>query len=51
MEEPVKIVDKGHVLHTKMISIIKVLRHNHGVEEASWEAEHDMWSCYSYLFE
>jgi hypothetical protein len=52
IEEPVKIVDKKvQVLCTKMIPIIKVLWHNHGVEEASWEAEQDMWSCYPHLFE
>jgi hypothetical protein len=52
VEEPVKIVDKKEqVLHTKTIPIVKVLWHNHGVEEASWEAEHDMWSRYPHLFE
>jgi hypothetical protein len=52
VEEPVKIVDKKEqVLHTKTIPIVKVLWHNHGVEEASWEAEHDMWSRYQHLFE
>jgi hypothetical protein len=30
------------VLRTKTIPIAKVLLHNHGVEEASWEAENDM---------
>jgi hypothetical protein len=50
--EPVKIVDKKkQVLHTKTIPIVKVLWHNHKVEEASWEAEHDMQSRYPYLFE
>jgi hypothetical protein len=45
MEEPVRIVDKKEqVLHTKTIPIAKVLWRNHGMEEASWEAEHDMWS-------
>jgi hypothetical protein len=52
MEELVKIVDKKEqVLRTKTIPIIKVLWRNHGVKEASWEAEHDMWSRYPYLFE
>jgi hypothetical protein len=51
MEEPVKIVDKKEqVLRTKMIPIVKVLWHNHGVEEASWEAEHNMRSRYPHLF-
>jgi hypothetical protein len=36
VEEPVKIVDKKEqVLRTKTIPIVKVLWHNHGVEEAS----------------
>jgi hypothetical protein len=52
VEEPVKIVDKKEqVLLTKMIPIVKVLWHNYGVEEASWEAEHNMRSCYPHLFE
>jgi hypothetical protein len=51
MEEPVRIVDKEQVLRTKTIPIVKVLWHNHGVEEASWEAEHDMQSHYPHLFE
>jgi hypothetical protein len=51
VEEPVRIVDKKEqVLRTKTITIIKVLWHNHGMEEASWEAEHDMRSCYLHLF-
>ena len=52
VEEPVKIVDKKEqVLHTKTIPIVKVLWCNHGVEEASWEAEHNMRSRYPHLFE
>jgi hypothetical protein len=52
VEEPVKIVDKKEqVLRTKMIPIVKVLWRNHGVEEASWEVEHDMRSRYPHLFE
>ena len=52
VEEPVKIVDKkDQVLRTKTIPILKVLWRNHGVEEASWEAEHDMRNCYPHLFE
>jgi hypothetical protein len=48
----VKIVDKKEqVLHTKMIPTVKALWPNHGVEEASWEAEHDMRSCYPHFFE
>jgi hypothetical protein len=52
VEEPVKIMDKKEqVLRTKMIPIVKVLWRNHGVEEASWEAEHDMQSRYLHFFE
>jgi hypothetical protein len=52
VEEPVKIVDKKEqVLCTKTILIVKVLWRNHGVEEALWEAEHDMQSRYPHLFE
>jgi hypothetical protein len=52
VEEPVQIVDKKEqVLRTKTIPIIKVLWRNHGVEEALWEAEHNMQSHYPHLFE
>jgi hypothetical protein len=52
VEESVKIMDKKEqVLYTKTIPIVKVLWHNHGVEETSWEAEHDMRSHYLHLFE
>ena len=45
VKEPVKIVDrKEQVLCTRMIPIIKVLWHNHSVEEASWEVAQDMQS-------
>jgi methyl coenzyme M reductase subunit C len=52
VEEQVKIVDKKEqVLRTKTIPIVKVLWRNHGVKEASWEAEHDMRSHYPHSFE
>ena len=52
IEEPVKIVDKKEqVLLTKTIPVVKVLWRNHGVKEASWEVEHDLWGRYPYLFE
>jgi hypothetical protein len=52
VEEPVRIVDKKEqVLRTKTIPIVKELWRNHGVEEASWEAEHDIQSRYPHLFE
>jgi hypothetical protein len=52
VEEPVRIMNKKEqVLRTKMIPIVKVLWRNHGVEEASWEAKHNMRSRYPHLFE
>jgi hypothetical protein len=52
VEEPVRIVGrKEQVLRTKTILIVKVLWLNHGVEEVSWEAKHDMRSHYPHLFE
>jgi hypothetical protein len=51
-EVPVQILDrKEQVLRTKTIPIVKVLWRNHGVEEASWEAEMDMRNRYPHLFE
>jgi hypothetical protein len=48
----VKIVDKKEqVLRTKTIHIVKVLWCNHGVEEALWEAEHNIRCRYLHLFE
>jgi hypothetical protein len=47
-----KFVDKKEqVLRTKTIPIVKVLWHNHGIEEASREAEQDMRSRYPHFFE
>jgi uncharacterized protein Smg (DUF494 family) len=52
VEESIKIVDKQeYVLCTMMIPIVMVLWSNHGVEEASWEVEHVIWSHYPHLFE
>jgi hypothetical protein len=52
VEEPVRIMNKKEqVLRTKTIPIVKVLWRNHGVEEASWEAKHNMQSRYPHLFE
>jgi hypothetical protein len=48
---PVQFMDhKEQVLRTKKIPIVNVLWYNHGVEEASWEADKNM-SCYPRLFE
>ena len=50
-EVPIQILDcKDQVLHTKTISLVKVLRQNHIVEEASWEREDEMISNYPELF-
>ena len=52
VDKLVKIVDKKEqVLCTKMIPIVKVLWWNYGVEDALWEAEHDMRSRYPHFFE
>jgi hypothetical protein len=48
----VQILDrKEQVLCTKTIPIVKALWRNHGVEEASGEAEMDMSNHYPHLFE
>ena len=50
-EVPIPILDrKDQVLHTKTISLVKVLWKNHIVEEASWEREDEMKSNYLELF-
>ena len=50
-EVPIQILDhKDHVLHTKTISLVKVLWKNHTVEEASWKREDEMKSKYPKLF-
>ncbi len=42
-EKPIKILDRKElVLWTKTIPIVKVLWHNHGVEEAPQEVEQDI---------
>jgi hypothetical protein len=50
-EKPVQILDrKVQQLRTKTIPLVKVLWHNHEVEEASWELEQEIRSKYPYLF-
>ncbi|XP_065624386.1 uncharacterized protein LOC136065296 [Quercus suber] len=50
-EVPIQILDrKDQVLHTKTISLVKVLLKNHTVEEASWEREDEIKSKYPKLF-
>jgi hypothetical protein len=52
VEKPIKIVDKKEqVLRIKTTPIVNVWWRNHGVEEALWEAEHDMRSRYPHFFE
>lgn len=39
-EKPIEILDyREQVLRGKMIPLVKVLWHHHGVEEATWERE------------
>ena len=37
-------------LRSRQISMVKVLCNNHGIEEATWEAEHAMRGQYPYIF-
>ena len=50
-EKPIEILDrKDKVLRNKIMSLVKVLWHNHVVEEATWETEEDMRKRYPELF-
>jgi len=50
-EEPVWILDRDvKVLRRKAVSLVKVLRSNHGFEEATWESEDTMRQQYPHLF-
>ena len=50
-EKPVKILDtQDKILRNKVISLVKVLRRNHKIEEATREREDDMKTQYSELF-
>jgi hypothetical protein len=52
VEEPIRVLDrKEQQLRTKTIPLVKVLWRNHGVEEASWELESEMYSKYPHLRE
>ena len=43
-EKPTKILHrKDKVLHKKIVSLVKVLWHNHAMEKAIWETEEEMW--------
>ncbi|KAA0036674.1 pol protein [Cucumis melo var. makuwa] len=51
-EQPVEILAREvRKLRSREISQVKVLWHNHGVEEATWEREEDMRAQYPELFE
>ena len=46
-EQPVEILDRREqVLRRKIIPLVKVLWRNHGIEEATWEHEHQMRTQY-----
>ena len=50
-EKSVRILDrKDKVFPNKIVSFIKVLWHNHVMEEATWETEEDMQKRYPELF-
>ena len=50
-EHPVEILDRiDHVLHNKVILLVKVLWRSHTVEEATWEPEAQMRHQYPHLF-
>ena len=51
-ERPVKILDreKNKVLCSKIVSLVKVMWHNHVVEETTCETEEDMRKRYLELF-
>lgn len=46
-EEPAQILDrKEQVLHSKTITLVKMLWRNHGVEKATWMSEDQMKDKY-----
>ncbi|XP_071906041.1 uncharacterized protein [Coffea arabica] len=50
-EKPVQLLDrKVKELRNKQILLVKILRRNHGVEEATWEVEEEMQKKYPELF-
>ena len=51
-EQPVEILDRREqVLRRKIIPLVKFLWRNHGIEEETWEHEHQMRTQYPQLFE
>ena len=50
-EQPMEIVDRREqILRNKFISLVKVLRGNHGIKETTWELKAQMRSQYPQLF-
>ncbi|KAA3487724.1 integrase [Gossypium australe] len=50
-EEPIRILaHETKELRNKKISLVKVMWHKHGVEEATWETEESMKERYPHLF-
>ncbi|KAA0040550.1 Retrotransposable element Tf2 [Cucumis melo var. makuwa] len=50
-EEAFQILDrKEQVLRNKAITLVKVLWRHHGINEATWESEDQMWRSYPTLF-
>ncbi|XP_016706950.1 uncharacterized protein [Gossypium hirsutum] len=50
-KEPVQILERDvKVVRKKTVSLVKVLWHNHGVEEATWEPEEAIRHQYPHLF-
>ncbi|XP_059631134.1 uncharacterized protein LOC132274009 [Cornus florida] len=50
-EGPAQILDtRDKVLRAKTVTLVKVLRRHHGIEEATWEREQDVCSAYPSLF-
>ena len=52
IEKPIKIIGyKIKQLRNRNIPLVKVLRRNHSIEEATWEIEEKMKGKYPYLFD
>ena len=50
-EKPVQILDREvKKLRNKKIELVKVLGHNHKIEEVTWEPEEEMRKNYPELF-
>ena len=50
-EKPLEILDRcDQVLRGKTIHLVKMLWSHHGMEEATWEREYEIWAKYPHLF-